>query len=127
MTPYLFDHKHILLTGAGGGLGSAMVKLLERVDRKIASLRDKVIGKKSLKNRPWRLFQVESAIACNLKCIMCPWREIAKKATDHGIMTPEIWKAIRPYLSGSRMRNRLSIQRAAAYRSKIKKNSGCRH
>ena len=99
MTPYLFDHKHILLTGAGGGLGSAMVKLLERVDRKIASLRDKVIGKKSLKNRPWRLFQVESAIACNLKCIMCPWREIAKKATDHGIMTPEIWKAIRPYLS----------------------------
>jgi MoaA/NifB/PqqE/SkfB family radical SAM enzyme len=29
---------------------------------------------------------------------MCPWRGIAKKATDHGIMTPEIWEAIRPYL-----------------------------
>jgi short-subunit dehydrogenase/MoaA/NifB/PqqE/SkfB family radical SAM enzyme len=69
------------------------------VDRKLVSLRDKVIEKKSLKTRPWRLFQVESAIACNLKCVMCPWREIAKKATDHGIMAPEIWEAIRPYLS----------------------------
>jgi MoaA/NifB/PqqE/SkfB family radical SAM enzyme len=29
---------------------------------------------------------------------MCPWREIAKKANDDGIMVPEIWQAIRPYL-----------------------------
>ena len=58
-----------------------------------------MIEKKSLKNSTWRLFQVESAIACNLKCVMCPWREIAKKATDHGIMIPEIWEAIRPHLS----------------------------
>jgi MoaA/NifB/PqqE/SkfB family radical SAM enzyme len=99
MTQHSFDHKHVLLTGAGGGLGSALVKLLERVDRKMASLRDKLNGKKSLKNRPWRLFQVESAIACNLKCVMCPWREIAKKVIDRGIMAPEIWEAIRPYLS----------------------------
>ena len=99
MTQLSFDHKHVLLTGAGGGLGSALVKLLERVDRKMASLRDKLNGKKSLKNRPWRLFQVESAIACNLKCVMCPWREIAKKVIDRGIMAPEIWEAIRPYLS----------------------------
>ncbi len=99
MTQLSFDHKHVLLTGAGGGLGSALVKLLERVDRKMASLRDKLDGKKSLKNRPWRLFQVESAIACNLKCVMCPWREIAKKVIDRGIMAPEIWEAIRPYLS----------------------------
>jgi MoaA/NifB/PqqE/SkfB family radical SAM enzyme len=99
MTQLSFDDKHILLTGAGGGLGSALVKLLERVDRKMASLRDKLNGEKSLKNRPWRLFQVESAIACNLKCVMCPWREIAKKVIDRGIMAPEIWEAIRPYLS----------------------------
>ena len=99
MNQYSFDEKPILIAGAGGGLGSALAKLLERVDRKIASLRDKLNGKKSLKKRPWRLFQVESAIACNLKCVMCPWREIAKKATDRGIMAPEIWEAIRPYLS----------------------------
>ena len=99
MSPYSFDHKHILLTGASAGLGSALVKLLERVDRRMGSLRDKLNAKKSLKNKPWRLFQVESAIACNLKCLMCPWREIAKKATAQGLMTAEIWEAIRPYLS----------------------------
>ena len=99
MPPDRFDHNHILLTGASGGLGSALVKFRERVDRKMASLRNTVIEKKSLKKRPWRLFQVESAIACNLNCVMCPWREIAKKATAQGIMTAEIWEAIRPYLS----------------------------
>jgi MoaA/NifB/PqqE/SkfB family radical SAM enzyme len=57
-----------------------------------------VIEKKSLKKRPWRLFQVESAIACNLKCIMCPWREMAKNAENRGIMTQAVWEAIRPYL-----------------------------
>ncbi len=98
MTQLSFDDKHILLTGASGGLGSALVKLLEHVDRKMASLRDKVIVKKSLKSRPWRLFQVESAIACNLKCVMCPWREMAKKVENRGIMTPAVWESIRPYL-----------------------------
>jgi MoaA/NifB/PqqE/SkfB family radical SAM enzyme len=99
MPPDRFDHKHILLTAASGGLGSALGKFLKRVDRKMASLRNTVIEKKSLKKRPWRLFQVESAIACNLNCVMCPWREIAKRATAQGIMTAEIWEAIQPYLS----------------------------
>jgi MoaA/NifB/PqqE/SkfB family radical SAM enzyme len=58
-----------------------------------------VNGKKSLKNRSWRLFQVESAIACNLKCVMCPWREMAKNAENRGIMAPAVWQAIRPYLN----------------------------
>jgi MoaA/NifB/PqqE/SkfB family radical SAM enzyme len=57
-----------------------------------------MIGKKSLKKRPWRLFQVESAIACNLKCVMCPWREMAKNVENRGIMTQAVWEAIRPYL-----------------------------
>ncbi|MGD9411853.1 MAG: SDR family NAD(P)-dependent oxidoreductase, partial [Desulfobacterales bacterium] len=68
------------------------------VDRRLAALRDKVVKKKSLKNRPWRLFQVESAIACNLKCVMCPWRGMAKGAENRGIMTQAVWEAIRPYL-----------------------------
>jgi MoaA/NifB/PqqE/SkfB family radical SAM enzyme len=57
-----------------------------------------VIGKKILKKRPWRLFQVESAIACNLKCIMCPWREMAKNVENRGIMSQTTWQAIRPHL-----------------------------
>ena len=68
------------------------------VDRRLKLLRNRVIGKKSLKNRPWRLFQVESAIACNLNCIMCPWREMAKKVENRGIMNQAVWEAIRPYL-----------------------------
>jgi short-subunit dehydrogenase len=67
------------------------------VDRRLTSLRDKVIGKKPSKKRPWRLFQVESAIACNLNCVMCPWREMAKKVENRGIMTEAVWQAIRPY------------------------------
>ena len=89
----------VWLDRAGKWFSTTALVWPQHVDRKMASLRDKVIEKKSLKNRPWRLFQVESAIACNLKCVMCPWREIAKKAANHGIMAPEIWAAIRPYLS----------------------------
>lgn len=89
----------VWLERAGKWFSTAALIWPQHVDRRLAALRDKVLEKQSLKNRPWRLFQVESAIACNLKCVMCPWREIAKKASDHGIMAPEIWQAIRPYLS----------------------------
>ena len=50
------------------------------------------------KARPWRLLQVESAIACNLRCVMCPWPEYARTATNRGRMLPETWKTLRPYL-----------------------------
>jgi len=62
-------------------------------------VRDKVIKTKSLKKRRWRLLQVESSIACNLRCVMCPWKEISKQAKNHGIMSQEIWETVRPYLS----------------------------
>jgi wyosine [tRNA(Phe)-imidazoG37] synthetase (radical SAM superfamily) len=29
---------------------------------------------------------------------MCPWKEISKRAKNHGLMSQEIWDAIRPYL-----------------------------
>ena len=89
----------VWLERAGKWYSTAALIWPHYVDRRLASLRDKVIEKKSLKKKPWRLFQVESAIACNLKCVMCPWREIAKKAENHGIMTPAVWEAIRHYLN----------------------------
>jgi MoaA/NifB/PqqE/SkfB family radical SAM enzyme len=52
--------------------------------------------------RRWRLLQVESSIACNLRCIMCPWREIAKNVENHGIMTQKVWEALRPHLPETR-------------------------
>ncbi len=56
----------------------------------------------SRKIRRWRLLQVESALACNLKCIMCPWKGFRDQVRHRGIMQPEIWEAIRPHLSDVR-------------------------
>ncbi len=89
----------VWLERAGKWYSTAALIWPHYVERRLASFREQVIEKKSLKKKPWRLFQVESAIACNLKCVMCPWREIAKKAENHGIMTPAVWAAIRPYLN----------------------------
>ena len=88
----------VWLERTGRWYSAAALILPRAVDRRLSALRDKIIERKSLKKRPWRLFQVESAIACNLKCVMCPWREIAKNVENRGIMTPEVWQAIRPYL-----------------------------
>ena len=48
--------------------------------------------------RRWRLLQVEPALACNLRCVMCPWREIAENFEDRGLMSEAIWASIRPHL-----------------------------
>jgi MoaA/NifB/PqqE/SkfB family radical SAM enzyme len=96
-------NKQDALMTASGVFGFSLIKLLNLIKPKYLKQRTKPIKggsleEKSVKTRPWRLFQVESAIACNLKCVMCPWREIAKKAEDRGIMIPAVWQAIRPYL-----------------------------
>ena len=41
---------------------------------------------------------MESALACNLKCVMCPWKDFRDQVRHGGIMQPEIWEAIRPHL-----------------------------
>ena len=66
---------------------------LPKVEGQNESMDDKA-GK-----RRWRLLQVESAIACNLDCVMCPWREITKNPRNRGLMSDDVWAAIRPYLS----------------------------
>lgn len=43
--------------------------------------------------------QVESSLACNLQCIMCPWRGTHQATARDGIMSQEVWEAIRPHLS----------------------------
>lgn len=49
-------------------------------------------------HRKWRLLQLESSIACNLNCIMCPWTEERRNVSDHGRMNRRIWDAIKPHL-----------------------------
>lgn len=68
------------------------------VERRLAPVVNKVVKSKSLKKKRWRLLQVESSIACNLRCVMCPWKEISRKAANGGIMSQEIWDSIRPHL-----------------------------
>ena len=51
------------------------------------------------KQRRWRLLQVESALACNLRCVMCPWKDMRANASHRGIMAQETWEAVRPHLS----------------------------
>lgn len=59
---------------------------------------DEVPQHPSHPKRRWRLLQVESAIACNLRCVMCPWREITKNSQNSGLMSQNVWDAIRPHL-----------------------------
>jgi len=68
------------------------------VDRRMAGLRDQAVKQERRKPRKWRLVQLESAIACNLRCVMCPWPEYARKVDNKGIMEPEVWAAIQPHL-----------------------------
>ncbi|MBI5251353.1 MAG: SDR family NAD(P)-dependent oxidoreductase [Desulfomonile tiedjei] len=68
------------------------------VDRRIRRLRDKVVKNEPMKQRRWRLLQVESAIACNLKCVMCPWKEVRDKAANRGIMDQKVWDAVKQHL-----------------------------
>ena len=72
------------------------------VEGRLAPVRDRAVKTKTFKKRRWRLLQMESSIACNLRCVMCPWREIAKDAENKGFMTQEVWEAVQPYLKDVR-------------------------
>jgi MoaA/NifB/PqqE/SkfB family radical SAM enzyme len=83
----------------GKWLSTAALIWPRYVDGRLARIRDTLVQTKSLNKRRWRLLQVESSIACNLSCLMCPWKEISKKAQNRGIMSEGVWGAIRSYLS----------------------------
>ncbi len=51
---------------------------------------------KHVEKRRWNLWQLEPSIACNLKCIMCPWKTFRGQS---GNMDVYIWEALRPYLA----------------------------
>ena len=68
------------------------------IRRQLVGMRDKDLENKSDPQRRWRLLQVEPAIACNLRCVMCPWREISKNSANQGIMSAAVWESIRSYL-----------------------------
>lgn len=74
---------------------SCLSRLIHRVGKET---RESTSGKNE-RHKTWRLIQVESAIACNLSCIMCPWKSYRAVASHRGIMKQEVWDAIIPALS----------------------------
>jgi short-subunit dehydrogenase/MoaA/NifB/PqqE/SkfB family radical SAM enzyme len=74
-----------------------------RVDRTMRTTLRRLIdprsGRKPAGSRIWRLWQVESAIACNLNCLMCPWTDQRMQIGSEGLMSDEVWNALRPLLS----------------------------
>ena len=49
--------------------------------------------------RSWRLWQVETSFACNLACIMCPWRTVRAQTPGSGLMDGSVWAALHPHLA----------------------------
>lgn len=80
-------------------MGKFSFLLPKNIERGLKTLRDRSVQRAIPEKRRWRLLQVESAIACNLRCVMCPWREIAENVENRGLMSQEIWESIRPHLS----------------------------
>ncbi|HCY85401.1 MAG TPA: hypothetical protein DHV36_09740 [Desulfobacteraceae bacterium] len=103
-----------ILDAASGGPGEVWLERLGKwmalaaiawpaaVDNRLRPLRNRTISppgiEKPKKDRLWRLWQVESSLACNLKCIMCPWVDERRHLTARGHMSEEIWQALRPWL-----------------------------
>lgn len=50
------------------------------------------------KTRLWDLWQVETALACNLNCVMCPWLRFRREVKDNGLMDVSVWNSLVPYL-----------------------------
>ena len=73
--------------------------LPKSIERRLAGRRNRSVQKETPQKRRWRLLQIESAIACNLRCVMCPWREITKNVENHGLMSQDIWESIRRHLA----------------------------
>lgn len=73
------------------------------VDNRLKHLRDKTLSQtdriKPPEFRRWRLWQLESSFACNLRCIMCPWEGARRSATNGGHMSDQVWQALVPYLN----------------------------
>jgi short-subunit dehydrogenase/wyosine [tRNA(Phe)-imidazoG37] synthetase (radical SAM superfamily) len=92
----------VWLEKTGKWLALAAIAWPSMVDNRLRGLRNKVLhesdSQKPHKYRRWRLWQVESSLACNLQCIMCPWTGERQSLGSRGHMAEEVWSALVPYL-----------------------------
>ncbi|MDJ0621557.1 MAG: SDR family NAD(P)-dependent oxidoreductase [Desulfocapsaceae bacterium] len=92
----------IWLEKTGKWMALAAIAWPSIVDNRLKHLRNKAVtasdAEKPKELRRWRLLQVESSLACNLKCIMCPWVDERKNMQQRGHMSQATWEAILPHL-----------------------------
>lgn len=69
-----------------------------KVDRRLSLIGEMAVKGAGPKDRPWRLLQVETALACNLRCVMCPWQQKEQFGGHEAVMAPEVWQALSPHL-----------------------------
>lgn len=90
------------LESQGRRLAAAAILKPASVDRRLRPVRDRVLKEgrnvKPPEARRWRLWQVETSFACNLECVMCPWRGIRQQSDEDGLMDDSVWAALRPHL-----------------------------
>jgi short-subunit dehydrogenase/MoaA/NifB/PqqE/SkfB family radical SAM enzyme len=93
----------VWLDREGKRMAVSSLLLPARVDAKMRSVLGRLIdphsGWKPKGSRVWRLWQVETAIACNLNCLMCPWTNQRMELGSRGLMNDDVWNAVRPFLS----------------------------
>ena len=91
------------LSREGKWMAIAAIAWPKIVDRKLERLRSRTLAHASAmkpkEHRRWRLIQIESALACNLRCIMCPWKGVRVELNGTPCMAPEIWEAVKPSLN----------------------------
>lgn len=75
-----------------GFVEKKMTPLLSRVKAQAETIKPE-------EHRRWNLWQIESSLACNLKCIMCPWPQFRTDVDNKGQMAQETWEALDPYLN----------------------------
>ena len=90
------------LEAEGRRMAASAILKPASVDRKLRPLRDRVVqeghGVKPSHARTWRLWQVETSFACNLVCVMCPWKGVRGQAENGGLMKASVWAELRPHL-----------------------------
>ncbi len=88
----------VWLERKGKWLSTAALIWPKHVERRLQPILNKVYQGKSLKKRRWQLLQIESSFACNLKCVMCPWKQVSIQGENRGIMSETMWESLRTYL-----------------------------
>ncbi len=81
-------------------LAAAAILWPKYMEKQLEPLQERVMTPTKPKDkRKWRLWQIESALGCNLKCIMCPWVDFRENAQKPQYMRPEIWASLKPFLA----------------------------